>query len=293
MQLTNRFAMPEVFVDVIKSTMTDRSLTDQYRIGVTTLIAPARVRQLTIRHWHELEEDVSDHIWRISGTAMHSVLSQTNTDKRLVEEMFSEKVGEMTIVGKLDLYDDHHKSIEDWKFSSIWAFKDVKKEWEDQLNIYAWMLRKANFEVNYAYINGLLKDWSDTERKRFGGDYPPIPFKRLQVPLWTFYEQQRFVEDRVAIHLNAINLTDAQLPLCSDIERWFSGSKFAVMKNSNKTATRLLNTYEEATEYIANIEDTKGKYTIVKRPGVDMKCTRYCSCNKVCDYYRNNYGTKE
>jgi hypothetical protein len=162
-----------------------------------------------------------------------------------------------------------------------------------QINCYCWFLVKAGFEVKKAYINAILKDWSKNERLRFGRDYPEIPFKRLEIPLWSFDEQEKYIGDRIALYKSTLNLSDENLPICSPEERWATPEKWAVHKNKNKTAKKLCLSYKEACEYVSKIKDTKNKYNIIKRNGNDVRCQGYCSCNKFCSFYLEKYGNKE
>lgn len=285
MLYTNKFNLPQSLVDVIVGGNYDLTESDPKRIGITTLINPPKIRLLTVRHWNELEEDVADHLWRITGSAYHYILAKTKEEKRLIEEKIEEIIDDITVVAKLDLYDDETKHLEDYKITTVWAVKEIKDDWVYQLNCYAWFLRKAGFEVKKAFINAILRDWSKSEYLRYGGDYPPIPFKRIEIPLWTMEEQEKFIRERVALYKKSLTLqNEDDIPICSAKERWKTEDKFAVYKNENKTATRVLDTKPEAEKYILELGDTKNKYKIVERKGVDNRCAEYCLVSKFCNY---------
>lgn len=290
MQYKNKYNLPQSLVDVIKNHTYDLSESDPKRIGVTTLINPPIQRLLMVRHWNELSEDVSDHIWRITGNAYHYILSKAKGKDRLIEEKLTEEIDGITIVGKLDLYEDKNKSIEDWKVTSLWSIKmGDKEDWARQLNAYAWLLRKANFEVKEAYINAILRDWRRGETLRYD-DYPPIPFKRVAVKLWSFEEQDKYIRERIKLYKEVMDLPDDKLPICSASERWSKPDTWAVYKGKNKTATRVVNSQKEALEY-----STKNKvpnYRIEERKGGNMKCEQYCILNSFCPFYQANYDLK-
>jgi len=297
MKYTNKFNLPPSLVDAIIGQTYDPSDGDPKRIGITTLIGSPRVRLLTTRHWKELEEDVADHIWRITGSAYHYILAKIDEKNRMIEEKFIEKVDDYTIVGKLDNYEHLTHTIEDYKVTSVWAVKlGVKEDWIEQLNCYAWLLRKAGHEVKDMFINAILRDWRRGEQKKYD-DYPPIPFMRLKIKLWTFEEQEAFVKERVALYKEAQAIeNDNELPLCSAKERWAKDDTYAVMKNSNKTATRVLECAKKADEYIeyiTGVDKKKGQthsYKVVKRDGGDLRCTDYCLVAQKCSYYKEKYG---
>ena len=286
MKYTNYHNLPQSLIDVIKSKTYDLSEADPNRIGVTTLINPPIIRLLTVRHWNELEEDVSDHIWRVTGNAYHYILAKTNKEDRLIEEKLQEVIDDVTIIGKLDLYEEKYKSIEDYKVTSVWAVKlGTKEEWEKQLNCYSWLLRKAGLEVKEAYINAILRDWRKKESKKYN-DYPKIPFSRIKVKLWSFDEQQKFVEERVKLYKSVMNLPDEELPVCSPKERWAKEDTWAVYKDKNKTAMRVFGSEDEAIDFTYKVSC---KTRIEERKGTDTKCQDYCIVNKFCPYFKKHH----
>ena len=293
MKYTNKHNLPKTLTDVIDKQTYDISKSNPNRISVTTLINPPRVKLLGIRHWKELSEDYSEHLWRIVGSAYHYILAKTKEDNRLVEEKMVEKIGDMEVVCKPDLYDEPTAEVSDWKITSLWHAKDYNLEWELQLNCYAWALRKLGFEVKKLVVNALLKDWRNAELRRYD-DYPPIPFKQIEVKLWSFEDQDKFVHERVALYLSLKDAPDDKLPLCTPEERWQTQTKYAVYNNENKTATRVLDSMEQAQGFIVaeNTKTPKNKYRIDIREGTDIRCANYCSVCVKCDYWKLNYGQK-
>lgn len=300
MKLSNKHNLPRTFVDVINSLVYDPRESDPNRISITTLINNPRVRLLTLRHWDEIEEDVSNHIWRVLGNSCHYVVSQldnkktegtdTNKSNRLIEEKIEEKVNGITVVGKLDLYDETNKRVEDYKVTSVWSVQmGDHEDWETQLNCYVWLLRKAGFEVTQAQINAILRDWRKGETRKYN-DYPKIPFVSVPIKLWSFEDQQKYVEHRVNIYKETRDLETAKIPICQPEERWQKESVYAVYKNNNKTASKLESSEQKAIDWIQNNQVAKAQYRIEKREGIDLKCTEYCSVNKFCSYYKTKYG---
>ena len=264
MKYTNRFKLPKSLCDAIKKNTYDLSQSDQRVISVTTLFNPPRIRQLSIRHWDNLEEDVSDNIWRLLGSAVHVVLSRIKDTNRLIEErmfvdMNTGKVitlpkkeylkpekGHIYLAGKPDVYEHKDEAVEDFKITSVWAVKFEKIEWEQQLNCYSWFFRKLGFPVKKAYISAILRDWRRREAQKYK-DYPKIPYKKLPIKLWSFEKQEEYIQKRIKLHQGCVNLADNHLPLCTKAERWKD----------------------------------------------DIRCKGYCSCNQFCNYYLKNYGDKK
>ena len=292
---TNYYNLPKSLTDVIDNITYDITLNDPNRFSATSLIQTPRIRQLTIRHWNEIEDDYSNHIWQITGNAFHYILAKTKKENRQIEQKIEIKLDDYLIVNKPDLYDEETKTIEDWKVTSVFAVKSVKKDWEQQLNCYDWSLEKIGFKPEKMVINAILRDWSETEFKRYKKDYPPIPFKQIEIPIWTFEQQNQFILDRISIHKIAEKLNDKELPLCSPEERWATEEKWAVYKNKNIRATKLLDSETKAKRYTnkCNKNVKNDKFYYKKREGLDLRCIKYCTCNHFCSYYLSKYSHNE
>lgn len=224
MRYTNKHKLPRSIVDaVVRNTFEINK--DQDSISVTMLNNPPRIRQLTIRHWDEIEEDIADNLWRLLGSAIHYILAKIPQEERFIEEILKEPILGMILRGRLDLYEGaEDKALVDHKVTSVWAVKSSKPEWVAQINCYAWFLRKLEFEVKKAYISAILRDWRKGESLKYK-DYPKIPYKKINIKLWSFKEQQKYIEDRIKLHQSVTNLKDDKLPLCTDKERWYKENR--------------------------------------------------------------------
>ena len=289
MKLTNRYNLPVAMVHAIEAMQYDPRERDPKRIGITQLISNPLPRMLMLKYYDQIEEDISDHIWRIAGSGMHEVLSRADKNKKsaqnFIEEKLEQKVGDWTVVGKLDHYDSSELTVSDYKITSIWSVRfGEHTEWEEQLNPYAWLLRRCGFEVNKLQICALLKDWRKGERAKDPGGYPPIPFQVIPVKLWPLHKQEAFIQQRLEVYENALKVAVEDLEVCSPKERWAKKDVFAVVKNALKKSSRNLDTLEEAQAWAA--ENIKGKDTfrIDKRPGEDLKCMEYCPVKNFCKH---------
>ena len=79
---------------------------------------------------------------------------------------------------------------------------------------------------------------------------------------------------------------DAQhvLPLCSPEERWERPAKFALVKEGNKRAASLHDTFDEAAAARDAITPAGAtyKHRIEERPAEPIRCAQYCSARPVC-----------
>ena len=72
--ITNKHNLPEIF---LKACMIDTHVT-RGEISTTQIIDAPQIRQL--RRHNDIEEDVSDRIWMLFGTAMHHILERAEID---------------------------------------------------------------------------------------------------------------------------------------------------------------------------------------------------------------------
>jgi len=270
MKLLNRFGLPETIVNAAGKSYPPK----KNRIGVTELIDSPLIRQLKLQYWDELEEDVCDKLWAILGGACHQLLERNAPMNSLEEEKLTFNIGDVTIVGKSDLY--HEEEISDWKITSVWSFLlGAKSEWEEQLNIYRFLFEKQGFKVKSLKINAILRDWQKSKAK-FDNTYPQIPFLSIEIPMWSTPIVTEYIFDRLAYH--AIN----PAPECTPEEKWQRESSFAVMKGDNKRATRVFDTEAEAQEYAKS----DSKYHVESRPGECVRCQDFCLVRSVCPYHK-------
>lgn len=281
MKITNKMNLPQPFVEMAQRDYTYEP--NEYR--VTSLLKGIRETILERRHKDEIEQDVSDMIWLLFGTAVHGVLEKYEADNQLKEERLKTKVGEYILSGQFDLYNPDTKKITDYKTASVWKIIYGNfDDWRRQLLIYAYLMRSIGFEVERAEIVAILKDHSKRDAK-FKEGYPKLP---VQTVKFKFTEKDfEEIENWLGIKFIEIDevslLPDDQLPLCTPDERFNSGDKFAVMKKGRKTAMRVLDSREEAEKWMAD----NGGDSIEVRPGEDKKCADYCSVNRFCSYWNS------
>lgn len=281
MKITNTMKLPQPFVDAVTS---DYQYKDK-RYSVTTLLKPVREIMLLRRHNEEIESDVSDMLWAIMGTAMHSILENSTEGKHLLTEKALEvKFGDYTLSGRNDLYNTRSFTVVDYKYTSVWKY--ILKDYEDyrmQGLMYVYMLQKLGYKAKKAEFILCLKDWQKSKAK-FDKTYPQCQIQKVQ---FTFSEEDMgFIEKWIIKKFEEIKVAelqkDEELPVCSPADRWNSGDKFAVMKNGRKTALRVLDTMQEAEQYKA----TNGGDFIETRKGEDKKCQEYCNACEFCKHYQ-------
>lgn len=296
MKLTNKFNLPQTFVNVVQRPTYSKGKVD---ISVTQLINSPKIVALTKKFQDELEEDVADMVWSIFGSAVHKVLEHGKDPHHVIEERIFTQVDGWKISGAVDLQimnDDGTVSISDYKTTSAYAVMQDKLEWEYQLNIYAFLVERVkNIQVRDISIVAIIRDWSRRDASTREG-YPEAPIKEIPIRLWPMEEREAFVKDRVAKH-SACDFaleTGEALPLCTPQEMWERPTVYAVKKKGNVRAKSLHDTKEQAEAVAVSI----GKdYEVEVRPGERVRCANFCPvkdhCGQWLDYQNSLTETKE
>jgi hypothetical protein len=227
-------------------------------------------------------------VWSIFGTAIHGVLEHGRDENHIVEERLHAELDGWRISGAIDLQIVHENSISirDYKTTSAWAVMNEKSDWEQQLNIYAWLVEKVKGdEVDSVGIVAIIRDWSRRDAETREG-YPPAPIKELPITLWPFEQREKFVSDRIAAHSACEFALEAEedLPDCTSDEMWEKPAVWAIKKTGNVRAKAL---YDN--EVLANQELEKlGKgFEIEYRPGERTRCEKFCPVSGYCQQYRD------
>jgi hypothetical protein len=281
MIITNNLSLPAPFVSMLEQDYTYEP--NEYR--VTSLLRGVRETILERRHGAEIERDAADMIWLLFGTAVHGILEQhQETDEQIKENRIKIPIGEYTLSGQFDLYDDSTKTVTDYKTASVWKiiFGDFT-DWRRQTLIYCYMLRQIGFDAQGGEVVAFLKDHSKRDAK-FKPDYPPFPVHvvRFDFTDADFTECEKWLSAKFDKIREAEKLPCDDLPICTPDERFNSGDKYAVMRKGRKTALRVLSSMEEAEAWMAD----NGGDEIQVRPGEDKKCADYCAVNQFCSHYK-------
>lgn len=271
MKITNKANLPEPLVRAIQL--------DPYGhdcdFSTTTLIKPPRIVALERQHEGELEEDAADRIWALMGQLGHLVLERAGVGQ-LVERRFKIRCQNKTVGGQVDLW--NNSTLLDYKFTSIWsATAGVKPEWEQQMNINAFLCGENGLPVKQSQIVCIFRDWSVGESRR-NRDYPQHQVMVFDVPMWPALQQAAWIYGRVQVHMAA---QSGKLPECTPLERWAKPDKWAVMKRGGKRAVMVLDSEEEA-----NKRAMTNGYYVEYRPGVNTRCEDYCSVAPWCSQFK-------
>ena len=290
MKLTNKFNLPEPFVAAVSVDEYARGTAD---FTTTELINPTRIVSLHRKHEVDIEEDVSERVWRLQGSAKHVVLeriAKTKPERYIVEERYTTVMpGGVTISGQIDLFDKLTKILYDWKDTSVWKFMiGNTEEWEQQANTNLYLMRQNGIHPEKLVNIAVLKDWKVREA-RFSRmkDYPKCAIHALEFPIWSVGEQQDFIMKRIKAHQEGM----ANPPVCTKKERWQRDATFAVMRTDRKRAIPggLCESRDKAEAVmmhhmkIAPPGDAR-KFYIEERDAEPVRCIDFCPVQTFCDF---------
>ena len=284
MKLTTKFNIPQTFINVLDRPTYSKG---KAHLSVTQLLNSPKIVALTKKFEEEIEQDASDMVWSIFGSAVHNVLEHGKDENHIVEQRIHKEYEGWNISGAIDLQVVNPKGIDvkDYKTTTVWAVMNEKFEWEVQLNIYAGLVEDVKrIPVTSVGIVAIIRDWNRRESTTREG-YPEAPIKELPIRLWSKEERDAFIANRIALHSAcefAIE-TDGELPDCTSEEMWEKPTVWAVRKNGNKRAHSLYETEELATAALADLGDN---YEIEVRKGERTRCENFCPVNTWCTQYK-------
>jgi len=243
--------------------------------------------QLRKKHWSELEEDVSDALWKLFGTAFHTMMESHKGENEVAEQRLHAVLDGWNISGAIDLQRVEKDGIvlADYKTVGVWAVMNEKIEWEQQLNIYAWLVEHVKkIPVKKLEIIAFIKDWNKRDAKNKEG-YPEASIKVIDIPLWSYEVREDFIKARIGLHSDAALASEIgeDYAPCTPVEMWEKPTMWAIKKAGNKRATNVCLTLEDAE---AKKEELGKGYEIEVRAGERTRCAEYCQVSSACKQYQ-------
>lgn len=286
MKLTNKHGIPVTFVNVLERPTYSKG---RANLSVTQLINSPKIVALTQKFEDEIEQDVSEMVWSIFGSAIHKVLEHGSDDNHIVEERIHAHLDGWNISGAIDLQvinEDGSVSIRDYKTTSAWAVMNDKVEWEYQLNIYAWLVETVKqVSVRDLGVVAIIRDWSRRDAANREG-YPPAPIKEIPINLWDAKERESFIRKRIELHSAAefAMATGEMLPFCTPEEMWEKPTVWAVKK---KGAVRAKSLHDSEQDANAIAHGLGSDYEVETRLGERTRCANFCQVNTWCQQWRD------
>lgn len=272
-KITNVHGLPEALVRAV--------VNDPYTgggdISATKLIDAPQIRALSRKFQDEIVVDVSERVWTLLGQGVHTVLERAalRDEGMVAEERLYADIAGWKVSGQFDVMALETGVLSDYKVTTVYKLSNVDG-WIQQLNILRWLAHKNGIDIKELEIIAILRDWKKGEMER-RADYPVVPIVKVPIPMWPLEEAEEFIEERVMLHRAAS--TGAHIP-CSDDERWYTGTSYALMKIGGKRALKVADTREELGE------PADGQF-IEERPGEYRRCQSYCEVRQFCPQWNN------
>lgn len=83
MKLTNKFSIPQTFINVLDRPTYSKG---KAHLSVTQLLNSPKIVALTKKFEDEIEQDASDMVWSIFGSAVHNILEHGKDENHIVEQ---------------------------------------------------------------------------------------------------------------------------------------------------------------------------------------------------------------
>lgn len=287
MKYTNKHALPESFVQAVTNDPYDSGQSD---ISCTTLIAPPQIRILRKKHASDIVEDVMDRLWALFGQMGHALLERQTTLSAIKEKRLYATFLEWKLSGQFDnLTLIPEKILQDYKFTSTYAVKEIKPEWEAQLNVLNYLAKlNGHDDIKELQVVAMLRDWNRGMLLQNPDKYPKVPIKVMKVRMWSDKEVEKYIIDRIKIHQEA---EKGKILPCTDEERWASPLCYKVMKDGNVRATKVFSAEfsddpeRDALTFIKNHKNGSLMEAVLK-PREFKRCENYCDVAPFCSQFQ-------
>jgi len=283
LKLTNKHGLPESIVNALRRPEYTKG---KAHLSVTQLINSPKIVALSKKFQDELEQDVSEMVWSLFGSAIHKVLEHGKDQNHIVEQRLHSEVDGYRVSGAIDLQivSEAGRAIRDYKTCSVWSVLNSKIEWEQQLNCYAWLVEKVTgTPVTDLGIVAIIRDWNRRDAAK-NEAYPPAPIKELSIPLWPMEQREKYIRSRVHAHAEAEFAIESEgdVPACTTEEMWEKPTTYALKKKGGVRALKVYLSQEEADQAL----DPKTQ-EIEVRPGSRTRCESFCPVNHRCQQWRD------
>lgn len=284
MQITNNYGLPQAVINALHRPTYDKG---KSHISVTQAINSPRIVALRQMHDAEIKVDATSLVWSLFGTAVHHILEQGGDEKHLTEERIFTEINGWIFSGAIDsqiCHADGTRTIQDYKVTKAWSVMNEKIEWEQQLNIYKWLVETVKkTPVRSIQIVAIIRDWSMHDAKREG--YPQAPIVTIDVPMWDNETTEQFIRERVALHQEAFTSSafGDDLAPCSKEDMWAKPPVYAIKNDKRVKAIKL---YADKAEADAHAQSLGKGHYVEHRPEERTRCANFCDVRDFCNQWR-------
>lgn len=290
--------MDQFEIDVLKHYNQDTYFRLGSDLSVTELMNPPRITILQDRHRTNVPKtDVSSFIPALTGNGVHDQLQRylkrenmVNPGTWYVERRMLYVHDGTRIAGRFDAM--YNKEIlYDIKVTSTYKYENGDfSEWENQLNIYDYMLWKDGIDLKELKIVLVSSNWQ--QGKSYASNYPKARLVMIPIKQWSHQTQENYISTRVTAWKSSLSLPDNKLPLCTKQERWADKAEFKLYRTPDmKRAYKSFPSQARAESYMKACQNgktgDKWKDAIIKEESKnDWKRCHWCEVSDFCNQFK-------
>lgn len=269
--------------------------------SVTSLIRSPRQVHLQKRHAKFFDgqpitsEEIESKLQSFMGEGLHRqfefflrlFINRNQGSGYTLESRIWDRICDRKISGKFDCL--LNGALYDFKSTSVWKhIMGDHTEWEQQLNLYNYLLHTCKQEVKIMFIIAWFTDYD--KKKIWDEGYPDCRVQQYHIDkIWPRSQQEEYLHHRIELMKANEDRPDDELDPCTPEEMWEKPTVYAVLRPGAARAVRAkgMDTEEIAKNYIANSKaKDKDTFTIECRPGDRTKCANWCKYNRFCNQYQ-------
>ena len=287
-------ALHEIIKDIFKTHSNQYHKVGDY--SATEIISPPRLVALQNRYPDDSKKiSMMRSTASLIGTGVHAYIEKLMkpwASKYSLEQTLTTEICGKTLSGTYDILVNDNTLV-DVKTCKTWKliFDPEMKEWVEQQNIYAWMLKKSGINIGSLNILAIFLDWQEGMIVR-SKKYPREPMQIFPLEIWPEEKTEDFIKEKLDTHLMCEGLDDDNLPPCTPEERWERfpegvTKKFAIMKSAKAArAARVLTTKKDAIEFCKTSKNLSSESFVEIRYAQRTRCDKYCNVNSRCNHYQ-------
>lgn len=190
------------------------------------------------------------------------------------------KIGKFTISGKFDCV--MNGVVEDFKSTGTYTYAkqtSVDKH-KEQGSIYRF-LKPDLINKDHVNIDFIFLDWSKLSAMK-DKNYPQTKIITQKINLMSLEETEKFIKDKLDTIASLLEVSQENLPMCTDEELWKQPATYKFYKDPNKT-TRSTKNFTDLQEAELFQEQKHNGQGIIKAIQSKAKKCNYCDVAEICE----------
>lgn len=278
-------------------------------VSATSLLKPVRQFVLSKRvEKDDMQVDIGSMVSSRMGSAIHSAIEKawTNPEKALKALGYPDKVAKNVVInptevkpGQIPVYMEQRAykdiqgfrvsgkfdfvaegKVQDFKSTSVYSYlnQSNKEKYILQGSIYRWLnqdiITRDVMDIHYFFTDWNKKDSMSNK------DYPTNRVFTQTLKLMSIQETEKWVSNKLSVIKRNLDIEEALLPLCTDVELWRKETVYKYYKNPNNT-TRSTKNYSNMIDAM-NHYVNDGRIGLVQEVKGQVAACKYCNAFPLC-----------